>query len=93
MFFRVKKTGGHEYLQVVENKRVGRAVRQQVVSSLGRLDHLIDSGKLMSLVVSGAKLVGQELASNSHDLCPVDSCSALSTRSSAPGNRPQPPLR
>ena len=59
MFFRIKRTGGHEYIQVVENKRVGGAVQQHIVASLGRLDHLISSGKLASLVASGAKLVGQ----------------------------------
>lgn len=61
MFFRVKKIGGREYLQLVENKRLGDAVQQRVIASLGRLDHLIESGKLAALVASGAKLVGRKL--------------------------------
>ena len=61
MFFRVKKIGGREYLQVVENKRLGDEVQQRVVASLGRLDHLIESGKLAALVASGAKFVGRKL--------------------------------
>ena len=38
MFVRVKKTEKHEYLQIVENTRVGKNIRQRVLFSLGRID-------------------------------------------------------
>ena len=38
MFVRVKKTEKHEYLQIVENTRVGKNTRQRVLVSLGRID-------------------------------------------------------
>jgi hypothetical protein len=68
MFFRIKKAGGHEYLQVVENKRIDGVVHQHAIASLGRLDYLITSGKLASLVASGAKLIGQDLVGGPADL-------------------------
>jgi hypothetical protein len=49
MFPRVKKSGGYEYLQIVENRREAGKVRQQVIASLGRLDELTESGKLDDL--------------------------------------------
>jgi len=44
MFFRVKRVGGHQYLQLVENRRVRGAVRQCVLASLGRVDQLSAGG-------------------------------------------------
>ena len=38
MFVRVKKTEKQEYLQIVENTRVGKNTRQRVLVSLGRTD-------------------------------------------------------
>ncbi len=38
MFVRVKKTDNHEYLQIVENTRIGKNTRQRVLVSLGRTD-------------------------------------------------------
>jgi Transposase DDE domain len=61
MFFRVKKSGARAYVQIVENRRVGGAVRQSVIANLGRADELIASGALASLVASGAKLTDQVL--------------------------------
>ena len=61
MFFRIKKSGDRAYVQVVENKRLGGAVRQSVIANLGRADDLIASGALASLLASGAKLTDQVL--------------------------------
>jgi transposase len=61
MFFRVKKSGGRGYLQIVANRRIGGAVRQSVIANLGRADHLIASGALAALLASGAKLTDQVL--------------------------------
>jgi len=55
MFFRRKKTKGHTYLQIVENRREEGKVKQTVVATLGRLDALDSSGQLEGLLRSGAK--------------------------------------
>jgi len=49
MFPRAKKSGKYTYLQVVENRWEDGHVRQQVIASLGRLDHLVESGALDAL--------------------------------------------
>jgi hypothetical protein len=56
MFFRLKKSGQRGYVQIVENRRDGAAVRQRVIANLGRADELAASGALASLIASGAKL-------------------------------------
>jgi len=61
MFFRLKKSGERTYVQIVENKREGAAVRQTVIANLGRADELAASGALASLIASGAKLTDQVL--------------------------------
>ena len=61
MFFRLKKSGQRGYIQIVENKRDGAAVRQRVIANLGRADELAASGALASLIASGAKLTDQVL--------------------------------
>src|SRR5271165_92405 len=61
MFFRLKKSGERGYVQIVENKRDGAAVRQRVIANLGRADELAASGALASLIASGAKLADQVL--------------------------------
>lgn len=42
MFVRVKPSGRYKYLQLVENTREGKKVKQHVLFTLGRLDQLID---------------------------------------------------
>ena len=44
MFFRVKRVGSYQYLQIVHSLREGQKVRQQVFATLGRLDELKASG-------------------------------------------------
>ena len=36
MYFRRKTSGGRAYLQIVESRREGDQVRQQVIATLGR---------------------------------------------------------
>ena len=67
MFFRIKKSGGRAYVQVVENKRVDGTVRQSVIANVGRADDLMASGALASLLASGAKLTDQVLLINALD--------------------------
>jgi len=56
MYFRAKRSGGFEYLQMVESHRVNGKPRQTVVATLGRLDALKESGELDRLLRSGARL-------------------------------------
>jgi hypothetical protein len=67
MFFRLKKSGERGYVQIVENKRDGAAVRQRVIANLGRADELAASGALAWLIASGAKLTDQVLLINALD--------------------------
>jgi hypothetical protein len=46
MYFRKKTSGGRAYLQIVESRRDGAQVRQQVIATLGRIEDLRDSGQL-----------------------------------------------
>lgn len=66
MFFRKKRAGGIEYIQLVESHREGGKPRQRVVSTLGRTDDLATSGKLDSLLLSGAKFSTQCLILSAH---------------------------
>jgi hypothetical protein len=54
MYFRKKTSAGRTYLQIVESRRDGDVVRQQVIATLGRLDALSASGQLERLLRSGA---------------------------------------
>jgi hypothetical protein len=59
MFFRLKKSGPRSYLQIVANRRDGRAVRQHVIATIGRIDELAARGGLATLLASGARLCEQ----------------------------------
>src|SRR6516165_2527675 len=55
MFFRHKRSGRTEYLQIVKNERVDGKPRQSVVATLGRVDELAQDGTLERLLRSGAR--------------------------------------
>ena len=55
MYFRVKRTGSYEYLQIVRSQREGGRVQQQVLTTLGRLDVLKATGQLERLLRSGLR--------------------------------------
>lgn len=55
MFLRVKRSSGHEYLQIVENKREGRKTRQRVIGTIGRMDELAGGTQIDQLLRSLAK--------------------------------------
>ena len=61
MYFRKKQSGGRVYLQIVESRRTGDQVRQQVIATLGRLDQLAATGQLERLLRSGARFAAQAL--------------------------------
>jgi len=52
MFARVKKSGKYQYLQIVENNKVKGKVKQRVIATIGRLDHLRDKGRVETLIRS-----------------------------------------
>ncbi len=55
MFFRQKTVKGYTYLQIVENRWQDGRSRQQVLATLGRLDHLRETGQLDTLLQSGSR--------------------------------------
>ena len=55
MYFRKKTSAGRSYLQIVESRRDGDQVRQQVIATLGRFEALQASGQLERLLRSGAR--------------------------------------
>jgi hypothetical protein len=59
MYFRRKTSAGRAYLQIVESRRDGDQVRQQVIATLGRFDELQASGQLERLVRSGARFAAK----------------------------------
>jgi transposase len=52
MFARVKKSGPHQYLQLVENRRDNGKVAQRVIATLGRMDQLAEKGSVESIIRS-----------------------------------------
>lgn len=52
MFARIKKSGRNEYLQLVENRRVGKKITQRVVATLGRVDELRARGDIETIIRS-----------------------------------------
>jgi len=61
MYFRKKTSAGRTYLQIVESRRDGDQVRQQVIATLGRLEELQASGQLERLLRSGARFAEKAL--------------------------------
>jgi len=66
MFFRIKPSGPRSYPRIVENRWEGGRTRQRVLATLGRLDHLQQSGQLDALLASGARLAQSVLLLSAH---------------------------
>lgn len=67
MYFRKKTSGGRAYLQIVESRREGAAVRQQVIATLGRIEDLQESGQLERLLRSGARFADKAIVLDALD--------------------------
>lgn len=52
MFARIKKSGQHQYLQIVENHREGPKTIQRVIATVGRMDQLVARGDIEKLIRS-----------------------------------------
>jgi hypothetical protein len=61
MYFRRKTSAGRAYLQIVESRRDGEAVRQQVIATVGRFDELQASGQMERLVRSGVRFAAKAM--------------------------------
>lgn len=66
MFFRRKKSGNNEYLQIVENRWEGGRSKQHVIVTLGRMEALEASGQLDRLLASGARFAESILVIDAH---------------------------
>jgi hypothetical protein len=64
MYFRRKTSDGRAYLQIVESRRNGDQVRQQVIATLGRFEELQASGQLERLLRSGARFAAKAMVLN-----------------------------
>ena len=72
MFVRVKKVGPYQYLQIAQNRREGKRVKQSIIATLGRLDKLTASGAIDQLLRSAARfaerlMVLAERSTDAHD--------------------------
>ncbi len=52
MFARIKKSGKYQYLQIVENRKEGKKVKQRVLATIGRMDQLEAKGRVETLIRS-----------------------------------------
>jgi len=52
MFARLKKSGKHHYLQIVENRKVKGKVIQRVIATIGRMDQLQEKDRVETLIRS-----------------------------------------
>ena len=72
MFVRLKKVGPYQYLQIAQNRREGKRVKQSIIATLGRLDKLTASGAIDQLLRSAARfaerlMVLAEHSTDAHD--------------------------
>jgi transposase len=61
MFARVKKSGNHQYLQIVENRKEKGKVKQRVIATVGRMDQLQAKGRVETLIRSLSRFSEQTL--------------------------------
>lgn len=67
MFFRSKSDGARTYLQLVQNQWIAGRSRQRVVATIGRMDHLQESGHIEALVRSAAKFSEKMIVLTAHE--------------------------
>ena len=66
MFVRVKNVGPYQYLQIAENRREGKRVKQSIIATLGRLDKLTASGAVDQLLRSAARFAERVMVLSEH---------------------------
>src|SRR5215831_7746533 len=81
MYFRRKTSAGRSYLQIVESRRDGDQVRQQVIATLGRYEELQASGQLERLLQSGARFAAKAMVLAAAE---ADEATKIATRMMGP---------
>jgi len=81
MFVRVKRAGGHEYLQMVESRWEDGRTKQRVITTLGRLDRLHAKGQVDLLLRSLGRFAERIQIQEAHISGELE---ALSTRRIGP---------
>ena len=66
MLLRVKNVGTYRYLQIAQNRREGKRVKQSIIATLGRLDKLTDRGAIDQLLRSAARFAQRLLVLAEH---------------------------
>ena len=79
--FAARRRAGRAYLQIVESRREGDQVRQQVIATLGRYEDLKASGQLERLLRSGARFAEQAMVLGALD---DDTAARIATRRIGP---------
>ena len=67
MFFREKSDGARKYLQLVENRWENARSRQRVITTIGRMDRLEESGELEAILRSGARFSQKMIVISAHE--------------------------
>lgn len=81
MFFRIKRSGTRQYLQIVENRWEDGGSKQRVLATLGRAEKLRESGQLEGLLSSGSRFSDKLAVLTQHQ---QGKLSAVDTRSYGP---------
>ena len=76
-----RTSGGRADLQIVESRREGATVRQQVIATLGRIEDLQASGLLERLLRSGARFADKAIVLDAFER---GEATAISTRRIGP---------
>ena len=61
MFVRIKTTGKNQYLQIVENHREGTKVKQHILGTLGRVDHIVGTKEIDGLIAKLSRYTQEAL--------------------------------
>lgn len=61
MFARIKKSGKYQYLQIVENRKENKKVKQRVIATIGRMDQMQAKGRVETLIRSLSKYSEQAM--------------------------------
>ena len=71
MFARIKKSGKYQYLQIVENRKEAKKVKQTVIATLGRLDEMQAKDRIETLIRSMSRFSDKALLiiSGKSELC------------------------
>jgi transposase len=67
MYFKTTRAGAYTYLQIAHSYRDGGRTRQRILTTLGRLDVLQETGQIERLLQSGARFSERVAVISAHD--------------------------